>query len=110
MTFMDFFEEASKIPGIDFRALSIMNLVNQNVTNSTNSIMAPDDNEIIRVWFKEDSENYTVDETFQKLFIKQAKDYDILYEYPSLIEYHKPLSYLRILLPETGRRFFVGIE
>ena len=83
MTFMDFFEEASKIPGIDFRTLSIMNLMNQYKTNSTNSIMAPDDNESIRVWFKEDSVNYTVDETFQKLFIKQAKDYNILREYPN---------------------------
>ena len=75
---LDFFEEAAKIRNIDSRTLAIMNLMNQNITNSTNLTMSSDEQEYIEVHFKKSS---IVDENFKKLFIKQAKHYNVLIEW-----------------------------
>ena len=87
MTFVDFFEEMTKLPNTDFRTLSLMNLMNQNMTNTNNLTMSSDETEYIEVILKEDShavgtfnKSYSVD-TFNDLFIKQAKHYNILIEW-----------------------------
>ena len=68
-------EELRNIPNVDFRTLSMMNLVNQKIIDSTNIAMSSVDTQYIEVEFKED-----IDENFKKMFINQAKCYNILFQ------------------------------
>ncbi len=60
----------------DFETFSILSLVHQDATGSTNSTMSSDETEYIDVVFKE-----TIDETFKKKFIDQAKKYNIFIQW-----------------------------
>ena len=77
-------EEVRSLQGFtetNFQTLSILSLVNQDITGSTNLTLSTDEAEYIVVHFKQN-----LDADFKKLFIKQAMKYNKLikwYKCPS---------------------------
>ena len=68
-------EELAGMPNIDYQTLSIMSLMNQNLIGATTVSPALDEENYIEVRFKEN-----IDEAFRKLFIRKAKEYNVLKE------------------------------
>ena len=69
-------EKITSLTKLDMKSLSLANLVNQNLTQSTNLRMSSDENEYIEVFFQK---NIEID--FKKKFIELGRQYNIFIQF-----------------------------